>query len=377
MNASRSGGGTCERFRWQRRPIAGLNGLAKTSSQFCLNAGRRRRPAEKEGDFVMGKGTKLLGWFAVALAIAGSGAASGEDAGSYPSKPVTVIIPTAASVSGDILMRALANAASKHVGQSIIVDNKPGGSGALAAAHVASAKPDGYTLLNITIPIYRVPFIQKTPYDPVNDFTPIILLGGYTLGGVVKADSPFKEWKDVLEFAKVNPGRFTYTTVGPQTTNAIAMETMARHSGVQFTHVPGKGGGEGISAVLGGHVHAMVESPAWAALVASGEMRLLFLLNLERSKKWPNVPTIRELGYDYTFDSPYGLAGPKGLDPAIVKKLHDSFKKAYDDPKVIEIYDRFDFVRRYMSTEDYAKFVPKLAADERAAMERLGFARKE
>ena len=326
----------------------------------------------------MGKGRTLLGWFAAVLAAAGSGAASAQDAGGYPSRPVTVVIPTAASVSGDILMRAFGDAVSKHLGQPIVVENKPGGSGALAAAYVAtSVKSDGYTLLNITIPMYRVPFIQKTPYDPVMDFTPIILLGGYTLGGVVKADSPFKEWKDVLEFSKANPGRFTYTTVGPQTTNAIAMETMARHSGVQFTHVPGKGGGEGISAVLGGHVNAMVESPAWATLVASGDLRLLFLLNLERSKKWPNVPTIRELGYDYTFNSPYGLVGPKGLAPAIVKKLHDAFKKAYDDPKVIETYDRFDFVRRYMSTADYEKFVPKLAADERASMERLGFARKE
>jgi tripartite-type tricarboxylate transporter receptor subunit TctC len=318
-----------------------------------------------------------LGCIVVVLAAAGSGTSSAEDAGSYPSRPITVAIPTAASVSGDILMRAFGDVVSKHLEQPIVVDNKPGGSGALAAAYVASAKSDGYTLLNITIPIYRVPFIQKTSYDPVKDFTPIIMLGGYTLGGVVKADGPFKEWKDVLEFAKANPGRFTYTTVGPQTTNAIAMETMARHSGVQFTHVPGKGGGEGISAVLGGHIHAMVESPAWASLVASGDMRLLFLLNLERSKKWPNVPTIRELGYDYTFDSPYGLAGPKGLDPAIVKKLHDAFKKAYDDPRVVETFDRFDFVRRYMSTEDYAKLVPKLAEDERASMERLGFARKD
>jgi tripartite-type tricarboxylate transporter receptor subunit TctC len=325
----------------------------------------------------MGRKKAFLGCLTIMLAALGTGAASAEDVGSYPSKPVTVVIPTAASVSGDILMRAFGDAVTKHLGQAIVVDNKPGGSGALAAAYVASSKPDGYTLLNITIPIYRVPYIQKTSYDAVKDFTPIIMLGGYTLGGVVKADGAFKEWKDVLEFAKANPGRFTYTTVGPQTTNAIAMETMARHSGVQFTHVPGKGGGEGMAAVLGGHVHAMVESPGWAPLVASGEMRLLFLLNLERSKKWPNVPTIRELGYDYTFDSPYGLAGPKGLDSVIVKKLHDAFRKAYDDPKVIEIYERFDFVRRYMSTEDYAKFVPKLAADERASMERLGFARKE
>lgn len=314
---------------------------------------------------------------ALAMLALSSNVATAQGAADFPSRPVTVVIPTAASVSGDILMRAYGEAVSKHLGQPIIVENKPGGSGALAAAYVASVKPDGYTLLNITIPIYRVPYIQKTPYDPVKDFTPIILLGGYTLGGVVKADSPFKEWKDVVEFAKANPGRFTYTTVGPQTTNAIAMETMARHSGVQFTHVPGKGGGEGLSAVLGGHVNAMVESPAWGALVASGEMRLLFLLNLERSKKWPDVPTIRELGYDYTFDSPYGLTGPKGMDPAVVKKLHDAFRKAYDDPKVIEAYDKFDFVRRYMNTEDYTKFVPKLAADERASMERLGFARKD
>src|SRR5262245_55268266 len=198
----------------------------------------------------MGGGRTLLGRFAVVLVTAASGAASAQDSGGYPARPVTVLIPTAASVSGDILMRAFGEAVSKHLGQSIVVDNKPGGSGALAAAYVASTKPDGYTLLNITIPIYRVPFIQKTTYDPVKDFTPIIMLGGYTLGGVVKTDGPFKEWKDVLEFAKANPGRFTYTTVGPQTTNAIAMETMARHSGVQLTHVPGKGGGEGISAVL-------------------------------------------------------------------------------------------------------------------------------
>ena len=193
--------------------------------------------------------------FVLLLLACSSRAVTAQGATDFPSKPITIVIPTAASVSGDILMRAYGEAVSKHLGQPIIVENKPGGSGALAAAYVAtSVKPDGYTLLNITIPIYRVPYIQKTPYDPVKDFTPIILLGGYTLGGVVKADSPFKEWKDVIEFSKANPGRFTYTTVGPQTTNAIAMETMARHSGVQFTHVPGKGGGEGISAVLGGHV---------------------------------------------------------------------------------------------------------------------------
>ena len=317
------------------------------------------------------------GTLALALVALASTGALAQGAADYPNKPITIVIPTGPSVSGDILMRAYAEIVGKELGQSLVVENRPGGSGALAASYVAAQKPDGYTLLNITIPIYRVPVMQKTSYDPVESFTPVILLGGYTLGGVVRSDSPFKAWKDVLDFSKANPGGFTYTTVGPQTTNAIAMETMARESGVKFTHVPGKGGGEGIAAVLGGHVNAMVESPAWAPLVASGEMRLLFLLNQERSKKWPDVPTIRELGYAYTFDSPYGVAAPKGTDPAIVKKLHDAFRVAFDDPKVIEHHDKFDMVRRYLSTEDYQKLVPKLAADERASMERLGFTKKD
>ena len=100
----------------------------------------------------------------------------------------------------------------------------------------------------IAIPVFRVPYMQKATFDPVKDFTYIILLGGYTLGAVVKADGPFKTWKDVIDFAKANPGKFTYATIGPATTNAIAMELMARQSGVQFTHIPTKGGGESIAA---------------------------------------------------------------------------------------------------------------------------------
>jgi len=260
----------------------------------------------------------------------------------------------------------------------VIVENKPGGSATLGPATMAAtAKPDGYTVGQIAIPVFRVPYMQKATFDPVKDFTYIINLGGYTLGAVVKADGPFKAWSDVIAFAKANPSKFTYATIGAATTNAIAMELMARQSGVQFTHIPSKGGGESIAAVLGGHVMMMVESPGWAPQVASGDFRLLLLLNGQRSKKWPQTPTLKELGYTYEFDSPFGLAGPKGMDPAIVKKLHDAFKKAYEDEKVIELFDRFDFVRRYMSTEDYQAFIPKLAADEKAALEKVGLAKSE
>jgi tripartite-type tricarboxylate transporter receptor subunit TctC len=310
----------------------------------------------------------LTGLFSPALATA-------DD---FPIKPITLIVPFQAGVSADLLFRGIAERASTHLGQPVIIDNKPGGSATLGPATIAgTAKPDGYTIGQITITAFRVPYMQKATFDPVKDFTYIILMGGYSLGTVVKADGPFKKWQDVIDFAKANPGKFTYATIGPATTNAIAMELMARQSGVQFTHIPTKGGGESIAQVLGGHIMAMVESPAWGSLVDAGQLRLLMMLGGERSKKWPDAPVLKELGYSYEFDSPFGIVGPKGMDPAIVKKLHDAFKKAYDDPKVAELYHKFDFVRRYMSTEDYANFVPKMAADEKAALEKLGLAKKE
>jgi tripartite-type tricarboxylate transporter receptor subunit TctC len=320
-------------------------------------------------------------WLALTAAAAATVAVTGAafaQAADFPSRPITLIVPFQAGVSADLLFRGIAESAAKHLGQPVIVDNKPGGSATLGPATMAaSAKPDGYTIGQIAIPVFRIPYMQKATFDPVKDFTYILNLGGYTLGAVVKADGPFKTWADVIAFAKANPGKFTYATIGPATTNAIAMELMARQSGVQFTHIPSKGGGESIAAVLGGHVMMMVESPAWAPQVAAGDFRLLLLLNGQRSKKWPETPTLKELGYTYEFDSPFGLAGPKGMDPAIVKKLHDAFKKAYEDEKVIELFDRFDFVRRYMSTADYQAFVPKLAAEEKAALEKIGLAKSE
>jgi len=315
---------------------------------------------------------------AAAVLIGLSSPGLAQAPGNYPNKPITLIVPFQAGVSADLLFRGLAESASAHLGQPVIVENKPGGSATLGPATMAAtAKPDGYTIAQIAIPVFRVPVMQKATFDPVKDFTYVIMLGGYTLGVAVKADGPFKKWQDVIDFAKTNPGKFTYATIGAATTNSIAMELMARQSGVQFNHIPTKGGGESIAAILGGHVMCMVESPSWGPLVASGDFRLLMLLNGERSKKWPDAPSLKEFGYTYEFDSPFGLAGPKGMDPAIVRVLHDAFKKAYEDPKVIELYDKFDFTRRYKSTEDYQAFIPKHAAEERAALEKIGLAKKD
>ena len=304
--------------------------------------------------------------------------ARAQSAAEFPSKPITLVVPFAAGVSADLLFRGIAEVASKHLGQPIIIDNKSGGSGTLGPAQVAAtAKPDGYTLVQIPLPAFRLPHMQKTTFDPVKDFTYVILLAGYQLGAVVKAESPYKTWKDVVDYAKANPGKFTYATIGAATSPNIAMELASRESGMKMTHVPSKGGGESIAALLGDHVNMIVESPAWAPLVAAGQLRVLLMLGSEREKTWPDTPVLKEAGYSFDFDSPTGLAGPKGMDPAIVQKLHDAFKKAYDDPKMPDHYQKIQFSRRYANSADYTAMAAKIFASEKTFVETLGLGKKD
>jgi tripartite-type tricarboxylate transporter receptor subunit TctC len=295
----------------------------------------------------------------------------------YPSKPITLIVPFQAGLSADLFLRVVAESASKHLGQPVVVDNRAGANSALAATALHTGKPDGYLIAQMPIPIFRMPLIQKTSFDPLKDFTYIIQIAGYTFGVTAKADGPFKKWDDVVAFAKANPGKVTYATPGPLTTPNIGMDFIMRHSGIQLTHVPMKGGGESISAVLGGHVTLQVESPSWGSMVESGQMALLMQWGPERNPKWPNAPTLKELGYPFVYDSPFGLAGPKGMPPAIVAKLHDAFKKTLDDPKVIEQARKFDFTIRYLGPQDYAKSVVELMESEKATLQRIAPPKKE
>ena len=320
----------------------------------------------------------VQGFLAAALAIGlATAPARAQSAADYPNRPITLIIPFTAGVSADILFRGLAEAASKHLGQPIIIDNRTGASGTLGPAVLATMKPDGYTIGQIPLPVFRLPLMQKVTYDPLKDFTYIINLAGYQLGAVVKADSQFKKWSDVIDYARANPGKFTYATIGAATTPGVATALAAREAGVEMAHVPSKGGGESIAALLGGHVNMIVESPAWAPLVAAGQLRLLMVLGSQREKAWPDVPALKEVGYSFDFDSPTGLAGPKGMDPAIVQKLHDAFKKAYDDPSMVAHYEKVQFSRRYLNSADYTALAAKLYADEKEALAKVGLLKKD
>lgn len=310
---------------------------------------------------------------AILAAVAAPAAAQ-----NFPTKPINLIVPWPAGGSTDIAMRAIAEAASKHLGQPIIVDNRAGGSGTVGPAQMAAtAKPDGYTIAQIPITIFRLPLMQKTTWDAQKDFTYIAHLTGYTFGVTVRADSEFKTWADVVKFAKANPGKVTYATPGAGTSLHIGMEQIAAREGIKVTQVPFKGGAETNAAVLGGHTMLQVESSGWKALVDAGKLRLLMIWTAKPSANYPGVPTLQQLGYPFVFDSPFGIAGPKGMDPKIVATINDAFKKAVDDPAVQATLAKYDMVVNYKNTADYVKFVKEVIDAESKVVEMLGLKKKE
>jgi len=315
------------------------------------------------------KTTLALGLLAVLCAVAGPSA----QAQSYPTKPVTLVVPWPAGGSTDLVLRALADATQKHLGQPIVIENKPGASGTLGPAQMAAtAKPDGYTIAQIPITVFRLPFMTKTTFDPGKDFTYIAGLTAYTFGVVVKADAPWKTFKDLIEHAKANPGKIKYGSPGSGTSLHIGMEQIAKASGAKWTHVPFKGGAELNAALLGGHIDTHADSTSWAALVNSGDFRLLVTWSPSRTRNWPDVPTLQEQGINLVLNSPYGVAGPKGMDPKVVKALADAFAKGVKEPAYAEALKKFDQELAYLDTPAYEKHVVEQIQEASTQVEELG-----
>jgi tripartite-type tricarboxylate transporter receptor subunit TctC len=293
----------------------------------------------------------------------------------FPAKPVTLICPWPAGGSTDLYFRKLGEVAARHLGQPLVIENRPGGSGMNGPATMAkTARPDGYTISQLTISAFRMPHMQKVDWDPINDFTYIIGLAGYTFGIVVKSDSPLKSFQDMIAYAKANPGKLSYATPGTGTSLHLAMEEIAAKAGVQFLHVPFKGYADGAIALMGGHVMAQVDSTGWAKQVDAGAQRLLATLGDKRTR-W-NAPTVKELGVDTVSNSPFGLVGPKGMARETVKTLHDAFKKSLDDPEYLKVLAQLDQPGWYKSSEDYAKWAAGQLQAERATIERVGLLAK-
>jgi len=303
--------------------------------------------------------------------VAGIALCLSAHAQQFPAKPVTLIVPWPAGGSTDIYFRKLGEIAAKPLGQPLVIENRPGGSGNNGPTTMAkTAQPDGYTISQLTISAFRAPHMQKVDWHPLNDFTYIIGLAGYTFGVVVRADSPFKTFNDLLAYAKANPGKLSYATPGPGTSLHLAMEEVAAKAGVEFLHVPFKGYADGAIALMGGHVMVQVDSTGWAKQVDAGAQRLLATLGDKRTR-W-GAPTVKELGIDTVSASPFGLVGPKGMPPQVVKALHDAFKRSLEDPDYLKVLAQLDQPAWYQSSEDYARWAAETFKTERATIERVG-----
>jgi tripartite-type tricarboxylate transporter receptor subunit TctC len=315
---------------------------------------------------------RIVAALAALLACAAAPLAGAQ---TFPAKAISLICPWPPGGSTDLHLRKMAELAAKHLGQPVVVENRPGGSGMNGPANMAkTAQPDGYTISQLPITAYRVPHMQKVDYDPVNDFSYIIGVAGYTFGIVVKSDSPFKTFKDLIDYARTNPGKLSYATPGTGTSLHLAMEEIAVKANVKFLHIPFKGYADGAQALMGGHVMAQVDSTGWARFVDAGSQRLLATLGDKRTR-W-GVPTVAELGIDTVSNSPYGFVGPKGMSPQVVRVLHDAFKKAMDEPENLKVLQQLDQNYWYKSSEEYRRWAAEMYAAERATIERVGLLAK-
>lgn len=311
------------------------------------------------------------------IRLAGAAAATSSIAGplhaqaGFPSQPIKLLLAFAAGGSTDAMFRVMAENASPLFGQTVIVEAKPGGGGTMAGQLLLQAKPDGYTLAQLPISVFRLPYTQKITWNPVTEFSYVIGITGYSFGIAVPADSPIKTWADLVAWAKANPGKLTYATSGIYTTPHLTMEDISHRLGIEMNHIPYKGMAEIIPAILGGQVMAVADSIGFGPHVLSGKLRLLCTWGGTRAKKFPDAPTLSELGIPIVQNSPYGLVGPKGMDPAIVKKLHDTFKRAIEMSNHIEVMGRYDQELLYMSPEQYRKFAEDTMAREKVVIERL------
>ena len=290
----------------------------------------------------------------------------------FPSKPIRLLIAFPAGGPTDITMRSLADNAGKILGQPVIVENKPGAGGAVPAQTLQTSAPDGYTLAQIPLGVFRLPYTTKINWDPVKDISYVLNVTGYAFGLVVPAESPLKTWAQFVAYAKANPGKLSYGSTGTLTSPHLTMELIAQQLGIELLHVPYKGSADLMQSILGGNIMAAADSTGFAPQVAAGKLRVLNTWGAERLAKFPDAPTLKELGLDLVQNSPFGIGAPRGTPPELVRRLHDAFKKAMEDASYTQALARYDMVPMYMSSAGYTQFAQETFSREKALVEKLG-----
>nr|WP_321527127.1 tripartite tricarboxylate transporter substrate binding protein [uncultured Cohaesibacter sp.] len=279
-----------------------------------------------------------------------------QAADNYPNHAVKIIIPYGAGGTTDTSARQLASQAEKLLGQPIVVENMPGGSGANAMRAVAAADADGYTLIAATSsPSFVTPALRPVGYDPLKDFEPVLNYSGPYHGVLVKADSPYKTFEEMIKAAKSGTS-LSFGTAGALGGAHLAFTSVAKQSGAALQHVPFNGASAATAAVLGGHVDVALV-PAYRDLVQAGQLRLLGVLDGSRDPEFPDAPTLKDLGYKAEFPSIVGILAPAGTDPAIISKLETIFTKAASSDEFKNFMTKLGQPVRIMSGEELKKTI--------------------
>jgi tripartite-type tricarboxylate transporter receptor subunit TctC len=289
----------------------------------------------------------------------------------YPSRPITFICPWPAGGTADQSMRSICQVASGVLKQPVVLENRAGAAGMIGAKAIAAARPDGYTIGQIPISVTRFSQLGMLQADPRKDFTYIARTSGQTFGIAVLPSSPFKTLNDMVAAAKANPGKLTYAHSGIGGATHVGMEEFALAAGIQLNAIAYKGGAPALQDTLGGQVDMLVDSSSWAPHVESGKLRLLATWGEQRTPRFKDTPTLKELGYKVVVDAPNGIGAPKGLDPAVEKTLRDAFRFAVASDEFKAVADRIDAPVMYLDGPEYQKYVQTVYDRETVLIQRL------
>ncbi|MDU0342725.1 Bug family tripartite tricarboxylate transporter substrate binding protein [Bosea rubneri] len=281
---------------------------------------------------------RLASWTAALAVVPALFSASATAQTAWPSKTMRIVVPYPAGGNVDLLGRLIGPKLSEALGQTIVIDNKPGAAGAIGATDAARSEPDGHTLLIGDIATHAItPALQdKLPYNPLTDFAPVMRLTSVSLLLVINPKNPAKDLAALLADAKANPEKVTYASAGVGTPQQLAFELLKEKTGIKATHVPYRGSAPAINDVIAGHVTAMIDGTA-VPMAREGTLRALAVTGAKRSAAMPDVPTVAEAGVPgYEFVSWHGVFVPAGTPPAVVERLNAELNKIVADPAVRE-----------------------------------------
>jgi len=302
-------------------------------------------PIDGRRAWLQAAGVSLLGAAAPAWA---------STARHWPQRPIQLIVPWPPGGGTDLTVRVLAQEASARLSQPVIVANRPGAAGTMVAPLLKAAAPDGYTIGQLPVTVLRHSLLHNVAWNPLTDLAPILQVSSTTFGLLVSADSRWRSLADVLSWARAHPGELTLGSTGIGSTPHLAMEELMQEQGLRYIHVPYKGTADQMLALSTGTIMAGVNSSGFAPWVDQGKLRLLTVFSERRSPRWPQVPTMRELGHDKAvYNSPWGLVAPTGTPSEIVTVLHEAFRQALFTPLHLAELARYDQDSDYLDTTAY------------------------